>query len=331
MKRIVPLLLVLVSIILFLSFRLINTNKESNADNVIKPEITIVEEPEEIEPEIVVKEELLNILLIGVDGEGYDKDKRSDVMIIATLDVNAKALRLTSVARDTLAFLPESGTYEKMNHSYAKGGPKNTMAAINANLDLNIENYVVFDYNALIKAVDIVGGLPVNVTAQEVKDMNIHGDRISAGEQVFSGKDAITYMRIRKNSGGDGGRNQRQRDLIIHIMKEAKEMDKMQLLDFATSMLPSIKTSYNLFDVKELLDIYIKVRSGLVMEQYSYPFDYKGGKLSDKLWYMIPTNAKSNAIKFHEDVLIEDKYIPSGKLSIISTDIINKTGIDKEY
>lgn len=321
---------IMIVIILFLTFNLATANKSEN--DLI--ELDIVERDEEEKevvekiPEIEIKSELLNILLIGVDGEGYGKDKRSDVMIVATVDTDNKALRLTSVARDTLAYLPKSKTYEKINHSYAKGGPENTMLAINTNMDLDIEDYVVFDYKALIKAVDLIGGFPANLTTQEAKDMNIHGDRIQTGEQILSGKDAITYMRIRYNSGGDSGRNQRQRDLIIHIMKEAQEMNKTELLKFATIMLPMVKTSYNLLNIKELLDLYVSIRSGLIMEQYSYPFEFKGGILSDKAWYATPNTIDNNVEQFHKEVLKKERYTPSEMIEEIYYGIRRKSGVE---
>lgn len=332
MKKLMLLIFIMLVIISLLIFKLVTANKINNDDKIewiTEDNEDIIKEEEEIFNES--KKELINILLIGVDGEGYGKDKRSDVMIVATIDTDNKTLKLTSVSRDTLAYLPKTKTYEKLNHSYPKGGPENTVAAVNANLDLDVDDYVVFDYKALIKAVDMIGGFPANLTAEEAKDMNIHGDRISVGEQILSGKDAITYMRIRYNSGGDSGRNQRQRDLIVHIMKEAQEMNKTELLKFATFMLPMVKTSYNLLDVKELLDLYVSIRSGLVMEQHTYPFEYKGGILSDKAWYATPDSVESNVIKFHTDVLGKETYSPSEMIEEISYRVKRKAGINNEY
>ena len=61
-----------------------------------------------------------NILLIGLDGTNDKLPKRSDTMIILTIDKLNKSLKLTSLARDTLVKIPGRGE-EKLTHAYAYG------------------------------------------------------------------------------------------------------------------------------------------------------------------------------------------------------------------
>ena len=223
-----------------------------------------------------------NILLVGVDEGGYD-NSRSDVMIIASVDSNEKKLKLTSVMRDTYSFIPSSETYQKLNHSYMEGGALETLKAINMNLDLSIRDFVIFDFAAVAKAVDYVGGYPVNMTAGEVTDMNNYGT-FYEGENLLNGEQATLYMRIRYNSGDDQGRNQRQRDLIIFLLEKAQSMGKRDLAAFAKEMMPAVRTSYKFSDVEKLLAIFEGIKDGVEMQQFSFPSNFSGVTLSDGLW-----------------------------------------------
>ena len=242
--------------------------------------------------------------------------------MLASIDVDNKTVKLTSVMRDTLAYIPTSDTYQKLNHSYMEGGPQEAVRAFNENFDLQIENYVVFDYEAVKKVVDFVGGYPVEVTNGEAKDMGI-----SPGQQVLQGDLAVDYMRVRKNSGGDAGRNQRQRDMIVYVMEEAKDMGKLDMVTFAFKLLPEIRTSYSILDIKELIDLYGVIKDDLDVEQYSFPFEYKGKTLSDRLWYAVPKTMKYNVETLHGNIYGEDLYIASDRVEQISEAIESKSGV----
>lgn len=331
-RKIIMIILLLLIIVSFFAIKTVIANNTSvNIPELELEEIekTYAEQMEELDDNSVYSDntEIFNVLLLGLDGSGYGKDKRSDVVIIATIDSKNKSLKLTSVARDTLTYHPSKKIYDKLNHAYPRNGAKEVVDIINTNLDLDIEDYITFDYDSVIKAVDFIGGYPADMTIQEARDMGSEGEKLKAGQQILSGKDAITYMRIRKNSGGDPGRNQRQRDLIVYIMQEAQQMNKVELLKFATTMLPLVKTSYTLFDVKELLDLYVNIRGGLEVDQYTYPFEYKGGILSDKLWYAVPRTVETNVKQFHEEVLGKPYYDVPTSIEEISHGIIEKSGV----
>lgn len=293
--------------------------KETELGIVQKEDINM--SVEELEVYTKKQKNIQNILLIGVDEGGYDS-ARSDVMMIVTIDGEGKVMKLTSVMRDTLSFIPTSNTYQKLNHSYMEGGPVETMRAINRNFDLNIKDFVIFDFDAVAKAVDLIGGYPVYVDSGEAHDMGTY-----EGEQVLDGAGAIKYMRIRYNSGGDQGRNQRQRDLIVYIMHYSKSMGRRDLVGFAQQMMPDIRTSYSFADVEKLIDIYDGMKDGLTTEQYSFPFDYTGVTLNDGLWYAVPRNMRSNVMTLQEHIFGSGSYVPSVIVDDISYTIENMSGV----
>lgn len=324
-------LLILVSISLGLEF-LPSLNTIAIPKDDDKLGIVAKEEVNMDEEQLKVYEEkqkgVQNILLIGVDEDGYDGG-RSDVMMIISLDSNHNAMKLTSVMRDTLSYIPSSQTYQKLNHSYMEGGPLETMKAVNRNLDLNIRDFVVFDFEAVAKAVDLIGGYPVYLDSGEAYDMSNYGEYYE-GEQVLDGAGAILYMRVRYNSGGDQGRNQRQRDLIVYLLEYAKSMGRREMVGFAKEMMPTIRTSYSFSDIEKLMDIYDGMKEGLKTEQYSFPFDYEGVTLGDGLWYAVPATMRSNVVTLQENIFASDSYVPSVIVDDISTSIENISGVYSE-
>lgn len=286
--------------------------------NEIK-KVTVKGRPDNANKDIIedtdYKDGITNILIMGID-EGDYRNARSDVMMISTIDTKYKKVKLTSLMRDSLVYIPTSQTYQKLNHSYMEGGPNETLRAVNTNLDLSIENFVIFNFKAVEEAIDYLGGYPAFIDNGESTDM-----QLEEGPHHLTGNQAIWYMRIRKNSGGDQGRNQRQRDLIMYILNETEKMSKLELMDFTRKILPLIKTSYSFSDIKEWVDIYMVVREGLDIEQYSFPSEYYGGKLNDGLWYAVANTFEGNVIQLHQDIFGDSNYIPNDKVNEINDEI----------
>ena len=61
------------------------------------------------------EKEIYNILLIGKDGISQ-KNSRADTMIILTIDNKNKAIKLTSLARDTLVYIPKKAMINLIIH-----------------------------------------------------------------------------------------------------------------------------------------------------------------------------------------------------------------------
>ena len=104
-----------------------------------------------------------NIALLGIDSraDDYSPGNRSDCIIIASLNEETNAVKLTSVYRDTYVYVEENGSkkLDKITHAYAYGGAQNTLKSLNEALDLNITEYVTVNFDAVIAAVDALGGI----------------------------------------------------------------------------------------------------------------------------------------------------------------------------
>lgn len=285
---------------------------------------------EKVDEYIEKRESAINILLVGIDGMDYD-NARSDVMIILSINKNTKNIKLISISRDTFSYIPKVDRFEKLNHSFNHGGAEETLKSINRNYDLNIRDYVVFNYEALASTIDYLGGFPTYITSDESYDMSkgdiyIEGDR----DHVLTGEQSVLYARIRYNSGGDLGRNKRQRDIIKFIFNSAKNMGKKDLAKFADSILPLVRTTYGYSDIDSLVNLYSSIKEGATFEDGQFPFFSSEITLSDGLFYFVPKDLEANIKELHRKLFNFEGYAISDKAREINNEIINRTGVTGE-
>ena len=119
-------------------------------------------------------EKYRNIALFGLDNRsnGNFEEGNSDVIIICSINEKTKEVKLVSVYRDTyLDMTDKKHGFRKANAAYAYGGYTQAVNMLNVNLDLDIKDYVSFDFNAVATAVDILGGVEIEITNQEASAM----------------------------------------------------------------------------------------------------------------------------------------------------------------
>lgn len=287
--------------------------------------VQISEKPEEIgiikEEEIQVtgesaaeyvyaREHTLNILLLGVDKAGYEHG-RSDTMVLVTLEQGSPEIKMTSFLRDTFSYIPQKDRYEKLNHNHSYGGengPVETMKAINMNYDLNIEDFVEFDWDALIDLVNAIGGIDITLDEVAFADFNsiveveawMRADKLEqAGPNHLNGKQALLYARIRQNSGGDEARTSRQREVLLAIFKRVKTLSKSELVDIARKLIPDIRTSYSYWDILKLIDYYDEIKGNAVIKEATFPF-FRKDMYYNEIFYKLPVTVEANVKKLHE-------------------------------
>lgn len=116
--------------------------------------------------------------LFGVDNQKQRNFEtgNSDTMIIVSINNKTGEIKMCSLYRDT--YLDISGSdeterkFRKANAAYMSGGPEQAVNMMNKNLDLNISDYVAVDFNALIDVIDLLGGVEIDVTDEEVQYIN---------------------------------------------------------------------------------------------------------------------------------------------------------------
>ena len=202
-------------------------------------------------------EKRINILLLGLDDGDFDNPespRRSDTMIVASIDPEAKTVNLLSIPRDSRVTIPEHQGYDKITHAFFYGGPKLAVRTVESFLNVPIDYYLVIDWQAFIKAVDILGGVDLNVEHamnydDPYENLSIH---LQKGYQHLDGQKAGEYVRFRHDELGDIGRVQRQ-ELFLQALES-------QLLQTGTLVkLPALATALYRY-VQTDMNIYAMIR-----------------------------------------------------------------------
>ena len=278
-----------------------------------------------------------NIALFGVDSrEGeLGKGTRSDSMIIASINQDTQEIKLISVFRDTYLNL-SNDTYNKCNAAYAKGGPEQAISMLNANMDLNITDYVTVGFGGLIDAINALGGIEIDVTESEISHLNNYqlcmAEELGvsyipvekSGKQLLNGMQATAYCRIRYTKGDDFRRAERQRDVLSAMMTKAKGASVSELTDVVNAVLPQVETSLG---VNEILSVLGSVAGYDVVVSDGFPFEeYRvGANVGSKGSCVIPNDLEENVIHLHELLYPEEQYTPSKQVQTISAEIKEQT------
>lgn len=267
---------------------------------VDKDDIGITEEVEEkLSP---YSDSIINIALFGVDSADATTG-RSDSIIIATIDTTHKKLKLTSIMRDSYVNISGIGN-DKINHAYAFGGPQLAIKTLNENFHLNIEDFVAVNFDSLPKIIDMIGGVTVDITNEEVS--HISGIN-SAGTYNLTGAQALAYSRIRYATGGDYVRTERQRTILTKMFEKILNINAAQYSTLISQMLPMVQTSLDYSKILELGTEVLKM-GVTTLEQERFPLDgYCQGEMINGVYYL--TFNKALTVEQLHNYIFEDVRI----------------------
>ena len=269
---------ILVCILLISAFAVYRTLGKMQQVSVDTSDLSInYEEIQEFENH----EEIINIALFGIDSEDGVAG-RSDAIMVATIDPIHNKLKLTSIMRDSYVNIPDIGM-DKINHAYAFGGPQLAIKTINENFGLDITDYMSVNFTSLPVIIDILGGVEINITDEEVP--HIPGVN-SAGTYTLNGEQALSYSRIRYASGGDYVRTERQRTVLNALFNKASTLSVTALPGLLNEVLPHVQTSMNTSDILSLGTKALGVVSN-GLSQDRFPRDgYCEGTMIDGIYYL---------------------------------------------
>jgi polyisoprenyl-teichoic acid--peptidoglycan teichoic acid transferase len=209
---------------------------------------------------------IVNILLMGVDTRDENSIKeRSDSMMILTIDSKNGKLKLTSLQRDMLVYVPGRSEPVKINAANAFGGPALALRAVNDNLRLDIQDFMIVNMYGMERLVDLAGGVMIDVMADEVAYINASvneanilypdtptvGPVKKSGLQTLSGRQAVGYARIRK-IGSDYKRMERQRTVMQALLDAFRSADlktKTQIVGEGLSLITTNMSAATLTDL----------------------------------------------------------------------------------
>lgn len=286
-----------------------------------------------------VLEGYTNIAIIGLDNRkaGNYKQGLSDVIMVASINNKTKEVRLVSVYRDTYLSIG-GGKFNKANAAYSRGGAKSVVQMLNSNLDLDIKQYVCVDWNAVVEAIDALGGVEIEVTKKEKELLNTYLWEIdqatgkttaalkSHGNVTLNGTQATAYARIRYTTGGDFKRTSRQRIVMEAMLNKAKTADIGKLLDICEKVFDDISTNITL---EEILDLAMDVTQYKIGVSAGFPYELVTRDLSGTGDTVVAVDLAANVSRLHQTLFDSQDYTPSFAVETISDTIMDKTGVDE--
>jgi len=186
----------------------------------------------------------LDILVIGSDtrkgnngayGDENDRNSaaRADVMMLLQISKDRKNVSVLSFPRDLMVSVPQctdpdNGTVYpaednvQINESLSRGGAGCTVATISKLTGVNIDHFMLVDFNAVKELSKVVGGVQVCVDAPV--DDEYSGLKLPAGTSTVEGEQALAFLRSRHgfSDGSDIGRIQAQQGFLASLLRKVK-------------------------------------------------------------------------------------------------------------
>ncbi len=214
----------------------------------------------------------VNVLLLGMGGDGHDGPYLSDTMIIASLKPSTKQIALISIPRDLLVDIPGHGK-NKINAANSFGEIKQAgwggalaATAVKDTFNLEIPYYIRVDFQAFADIIDAVDGVVVNVDRSFTDPMypaDNNGYKtvsFARGAQTLDGRAALEYARSRHGSGeesSDFARSQRQQKILLalkeKIFSASTLANPVRLKTIMDSLQSHITTNLNFADLLALV------------------------------------------------------------------------------
>ncbi|MFQ9934608.1 MAG: LCP family protein [Lachnospiraceae bacterium] len=308
-------------------------------------------------------DQYLNIALFGVDSRYGELESgvQSDCIIIVSINKDTKEVRMASVYRDTYVrcFNGDGDAYfGKINSAYNTGGAAAAVKTLNANFDLNIQDYVAINFDGIADIIDLMDGIDVTITEDEAeyvngyinsyfneignrKEMYKHDIPVAAGTHHLTGIQATAYCRIRAvpiyledgtSLNNDFGRTARQRLIINKMVEKAKTMGIDAVLELAEQVFEeedgTFITSIPYDDVIDLIPIVLEFS---MAESKGYPEKYQS--YNDRIYgdSLLPDNLAQTVVDLHKQLFNVDTYTPSKSVLGINEALCSLGGLDEDY
>ena len=280
-----------------------------------------------------------NIAVFGVDARDntLGAGVNSDVIIIVSIDQDTGNIKMCSVFRDSYLNVGDN-KYNKINSAYLMGGPERALRAINQNLDLNITDYITFNWKGVATAINILGGLDIDLTDEEFHYINsyitdtVNGTGIGsvqlehAGMNHLDGVQAVAYARLRYTDN-DFVRTQRQRKVMEMCFEKAKAADLKIKNDLLGNVLSMVATNMTWQDG---LDFISKADKYHILDTKGFPFAKGEKRIAGKGDCIVPLTLESNVVRLHQFLFEDEVYDTSTTVEQISARISRETGMYKE-
>lgn len=297
------------------------------------------------------------IALVGVDARGVEgsdlaDSMNSDTIILCCIDHDKQEIRMVSIMRDTwmnmAKYTDEYYEFDKANSAYNRGGPESMLSMLNTNLDLAVTDYVTVNFKALADAIDVLGGLDIEMSNAECVHANNYNKEVSEAQGVeyeaipydkelgddytetrhVSGALAVSYARIRYGGGDDAKRTSRQR-IVINLMTQKIKQNPTKIPEILDTVMGNVSTSLT---KNEILQVGMHAVTYTMGTSYAYPFQLCYGENVEAALgvdVVIPVTLEHNVRELHDYLYPDLSYEPSAAVQEYSDYIARKSGYDE--
>jgi polyisoprenyl-teichoic acid--peptidoglycan teichoic acid transferase len=281
----------------------------------------------------------INILVIGIGGEGHEGPNLADTVMLVSVDPKAKTASMLSIPRDFYLKTPGNG-WSKINavNAYGddrkvKGGGAALMKqAVSDVTGVPVHYYLKVDFTGFKQIIDAVGGIDVTVE-NAIHDPSYPADRgtgfrplrIKAGRQHMNGDLALRYARSRHNilnpaTASDFDRAKRQQKVIMATREKALSAGTLanpaKLASIIDAVGDHVRTDLKLWEMKKLLGIVKDINSSKTQTKVLDPTSGVVSVGSESLgagYILVPTAGAGNYTKVRAWVrsYLTNSYIAS--------------------
>lgn len=276
LKRFLVVILIIVLLVAALQYYLVGVvYNKMNYENI-----------EAVATESMKDEGVINILLIGNDSRENGEDGRSDAMILLSVNSKSKKIYMTSILRDIYVDIPGHDG-NRLNAAYSFGGAELLMETVEQNFDIEVNRYVLVNFEAFANLVDAVGGVDLELSSEEVEYVNAYlweynilterpegtdyMDTSLSGMVHLNGPQALAYSRNRY-IGTDFGRTERQRKVLSAVIKNLPAAAVTNPKELIDGLMPNLTTNLTQSECYQLSFLAAKLLSYDIV-QSSIPLD----------------------------------------------------------
>lgn len=199
--------------------------------------------------EVYKDNSVLNVLILGTDERTADfsDNARSDSMMLLSLNRSDNTAKLVSLERGMGVPIlegPYKGQYDWLTHCFRYGGSALVMKEVQECFKVEVEHFVRVNFSSVVRIVDLLGGIYVNLTSAEAEYLNtVNGSNVTAGYNNLNGLDALAYARCRKIDS-DWQRVKRQQTVIQECANKLKNANIETLNNLLNTVLPMVQTNF---------------------------------------------------------------------------------------
>lgn len=213
--------------------------------------------------------EVVNILLCGEEAIGGGRG-RTDSIMIATINSVDQELKLTSIMRDSYVQIP-GYTDNKINAAYHNGGMASLIKTVKTNFGIEVDGYVLVNFDSFEDIVDAVGGIDITLDEKEVRYLNStnyisdpSNHTLSVGKNHMNGNQALGFARVRyvmrDGEYGDFARTLRHRTVMQALFQRVQDKSTLELIAMIPKILPMLTTDIKKNDLVKYITMGVKVR-----------------------------------------------------------------------